>query len=173
MAACVLAGGIAAYRTADLLHRFSGFTNPLEEARNAIDPAHGSIAWKLRNGQRVNLLLLGYGGAENDAPYLTDSMVVASLDPANGRVMLVSVPRDLSVRIDAFQDQPAMQNKVNTAYAVGIQDDVYHGKKPEFVGGKDRGGLLAEQTVTSISGLEFDGYIAVDFKASASGSAAR
>jgi len=92
-------------------------------------------------------------------------MVVASLDPANGRVMLVSVPRDLSVRIDAFQNQSATQNKINTAYAVGIQDDLYHGKKPEFVRGKDRGGLLAEQTVTGISGLEFDGYIAVDFKA--------
>src|SRR2546430_10061551 len=93
-----------------------------------ISPAPGSIAWKLRNNQRVNLLMLGYGGAENDAPYLTDSMVVASLDPADKRVMLVSVPRDLSVRIDAFQNQSATQNKINTAYAVGIQDDLYHGK---------------------------------------------
>jgi len=45
LAVCILAVGIAAYRTADLLHRFSGFTNPLQEAQNALDPAHGSIAW--------------------------------------------------------------------------------------------------------------------------------
>jgi LCP family protein required for cell wall assembly len=165
LAVCVLAVGFATYRAVDLLQRVSGFTNPLQEAQNAIDPARGSIAWKLRNGQRVNLLLLGYGGAENDAPYLTDSMVVASLDPANKRVMLVSVPRDLSVQIDAFQNQAPMRNKINVAYSVGIQDAVYQGKKPQFAGGKDRGGLLAEQTVSTISGLQFDGYLAVDFKA--------
>jgi LCP family protein required for cell wall assembly len=162
---CVLAVGFAAYRAVNLLQRVSGFTNPLQEAENAFDPPHGSIAWKLKNDQRVNVLLLGYGGAENDAPYLTDSMVVASLDPANKRVMLVSIPRDLSVQIDAFQNQAPMRNKINVAYSTGIQDDVYHGKKPQFTGGKDRGGLLAEQTVSSISGLQFDGYIAVDFKA--------
>jgi LCP family protein required for cell wall assembly len=165
LAICVLAVGFAAYRAADLLHRVSGFTNPLQEAQNALAPPQGSIAWKLRNDQRVNLLMLGYGGAENDAPYLTDSMVVASLDPASKRMMLVSIPRDLSVQIDAFQNQPPLQNKINVAYSVGIQDGVYHGKKPQFTGGRDRGGLLAEQTVSSISGLQFDGYVAVDFKA--------
>jgi LCP family protein required for cell wall assembly len=165
LAGCILAVGFAVYRGVDLLHQISGFTNPLEEARNALDPTQGTIAWKLRTGQRVNLLLLGYGGAENDAPYLTDSMVIASLDPADKRVMLVSVPRDLSVQIDAFGDQSPMQGKINEAYSVGIQDDVYHGKKPQFTGGKDRGGLLAEQAVSSISGLQFDGYLAVDFKA--------
>src|SRR5207302_7310500 len=164
-ALCFLLVGFAGYRAVDLLHRVSGFTNPLQEAQNAIAPQRGSIAWKLNNGERINLLMLGYGGAENDAPYLTDSMVVASLDPANHRMMLVSIPRDLSVQIDAFQDRPPMQSKINVAYSVGIQDDLYHGKKPQFTGGKGRGGLLAEQTVSGASGLQFDGYIAVDFKA--------
>jgi LCP family protein required for cell wall assembly len=163
--ACLLAVGFAAFRAVDLLHQVTGFTNPFQEAANALSPPQGSVAWKLRNNQRVNLLLLGYGGAENDAPYLTDSIVVASLDPAGKKVMLISVPRDLLVQIDAFQNQPPMQNKINVAYSVGIQDAAYHGKKPQFTGGKDRGGLLAEQAVTSVSGLQFDGYVGVDFKA--------
>jgi LCP family protein required for cell wall assembly len=165
LAACLLALGFAGFRAVDILHQFTGFTNPLQEAQNALNPPQGSVAWKLRNDQRVNLLMLGYGGAENDAPYLTDSMLVASLDPAAKKVMLVSIPRDLLVQIDAFQNQPPLQNKINVAYSVGIQDEVYHGKRSQFTGAKDRGGLLAEQTVSSISGLQFDGYIAVDFKA--------
>ena len=44
LAACILAVGIAAYRAVDLLHRFSGFTNPLEKAQNTLAPAPGSIA---------------------------------------------------------------------------------------------------------------------------------
>jgi LCP family protein required for cell wall assembly len=165
LAACLLALGFAGFRAVDILHQFTGFTNPLQEAQNALNPAQGSVAWKLRNDQRVNLLMLGYGGAENDAPYLTDSMLVASLDPAAKKVMLVSIPRDLLVQIDAFQNQPPMQSKINVAYSVGIQDEAYHGKRSQFTGAKDRGGLLAEQTVSSMSGLQFDGYIAVDFKA--------
>jgi polyisoprenyl-teichoic acid--peptidoglycan teichoic acid transferase len=165
LAICILALGFAAYRASDLLQRVSGFTNPLQELQDTVAPPAGSVAWKLQHDQRVNLLLLGYGGAENDAPYLTDSMLVASIDPGQKRVMLVSVPRDLGVQIDAFKGQPPMVNKVNVAYSVGMQDSSYHGKKPQFTGGKDRGGLLAEQTVGSVTGLQFDGYLAVDFKA--------
>src|SRR5262245_33602512 len=47
--------------------------NPIAAVQQQVDPPAGSIAWKLKHGQQVNLLLLGYGGAENDAPYLTDT----------------------------------------------------------------------------------------------------
>jgi len=46
--------------------------NPVGEVVQAIDPQPGTLAYKLKHGQRVNVLLLGRGGYENDAPYLTD-----------------------------------------------------------------------------------------------------
>src|SRR5690349_12108314 len=65
---CLGAGAIAAGRVIGGLGQFG---NPLTEASRSVDPPAGSLPWKLRHGQRVNLLLLGYGGSENDAPYLT------------------------------------------------------------------------------------------------------
>jgi len=44
---------------------------------------------------RVNILILGIGGAGHDGPELTDTVIVASLKPSTGKVALLSVPRDL------------------------------------------------------------------------------
>src|SRR3977135_774526 len=71
--------------------------HPNGEVVQAIEPAQGTIAYKLKHGQRVNILLLGRGGYENDAPFLTDSIMAVTIDPASNRVMLASIPRDLVV----------------------------------------------------------------------------
>src|ERR1700730_1274461 len=59
--------------------------NPIGEVVQAIEPAQGTIAYKLKHGQRVNILLLGRGGYENDAPFLTDSIMAVTIDPASNR----------------------------------------------------------------------------------------
>ena len=48
---------------------------------------------------RINILLLGMGGPGHDGPYLTDTMIVASIQPSTGEVALMSIPRDLGVDI--------------------------------------------------------------------------
>src|SRR5260370_19828582 len=48
--------------------------NPIGEVVQAVEPAQGTIAYKLKHGQQVNIPLLGMGGEHNDAPYLTDSI---------------------------------------------------------------------------------------------------
>jgi LCP family protein required for cell wall assembly len=161
----LVAGGLAVGRTINFLRQSFNLGNPFTAAQQAVDPNAGSIPYKLNHGQQVNVLLMGYGGSENDAPYLTDTIMALSIDPANHRVQEVSIPRDLTVRIDAFQNQQPQVQKINAAYAIGMDDGTYQGKRPEFTKVKDRGGKLAEQTVSSISGLHFDGYVAVDFKA--------
>jgi anionic cell wall polymer biosynthesis LytR-Cps2A-Psr (LCP) family protein len=45
----------------------------------------------------VNVLLLGYGGANHDGGYLTDSIIVASRNPEHGNISMFSIPRDLYV----------------------------------------------------------------------------
>jgi LCP family protein required for cell wall assembly len=154
----LLLGG---FRLADFL-RTVGNLSPAAIGKQ-VEPPVGSIPYKLRHEQQVNILLLGYGGAENDAPYLTDTLMVVSIDPATHRMMEVSVPRDLMVNID-YGTGKSLFNKINVAYLVGADDASYPGKKAEYRG-KTGGGKLAMATVSKVTGLQFDGFVAVDFKA--------
>ena len=158
VAAGLLLGG---FRLADFL-RTVGNLSPAAVGKQ-VDPPVGSIPYKLQHEQQVNILLLGYGGAENDAPYLTDTLMVVSIDPATHRMMEVSVPRDLMVHID-YGTGKSLFNKINVAYSVGADDASYPGKKAEYRG-KTGGGKLAMATVSKVTGLQFDGFVAVDFKA--------
>jgi LCP family protein required for cell wall assembly len=137
--------------------------NPIGEVVQAVEPAPGTIAYKLKHGQQVNILLLGRGGYENDAPYLTDSIMAVTIDPASSRVTMISIPRDLVVHMNLQDNGRIWTNKINAAYEV------------PYVGviccvaaryqGHDGGGYAAENEVSKVTGLEFDRYIAVDFKA--------
>lgn len=70
----------------------------------------------LLNGEgdgRVNILLLGKGGEyQPNGSELTDSIMIASLDPINTSVTLLSVPRDLWVKPDGLWPM-----KINAVYA--------------------------------------------------------
>ena len=86
-----------------------------------------------------NILLLGIdtrvkGGSKN-----TDVMIVAHLDPKQGRLYLMSVPRDTRVTIPAHGSQ-----KINSAYAFG-------------------GPALAEQVVGQLLGTHIDYYAITNF----------
>jgi LCP family protein required for cell wall assembly len=142
----------------------TGGLNPLPLIQSQVAPAPGSIAWKLHNGQRVNILLLGRGGAENDSPDLTDTILVATLDPATKRVALLSVPRDIWLPIDAT-GHSQFEDKINVAYAVGTGAVKTDGKPlPEFTG-PDGPGHLAEKVVSQVTGVQFDAFATVDFVA--------
>lgn len=160
------AGLFFGWRVVGLLRTFN-VSNPLAEVQNELNPATGSVAWKILHGQDVSLLLLGYGGKENDAPYLTDTLMVLRIQPNSHRAVLASVPRDLKVNICAYANGHCDVNKINVAYSTGMLDQTYSGKKAAFTGSnnKDRGGNLAMQTVGQVTGLSFDGYLGVDFLA--------
>ncbi|HKW72757.1 MAG TPA: LCP family protein, partial [Candidatus Dormibacteraeota bacterium] len=121
-----------------------------------------SIAYKLKHGQRVNVLLLGMGGYENDAPYLTDSIMAVSIDPTTNRVMMASVPRDLVVHM-TLQSNPnrVWTQKINAAYEVPYTDIICC-VASQFTG-PNGGGYAAEHEVSKVTGLNFDRYIAIDF----------
>src|SRR5207245_11694271 len=54
--------------------------------------------------QRINVALYGYGGDGHDGAYLTDSIMVVSIQPRVGQpaqVAEISLPRDWMVPIDA------------------------------------------------------------------------
>ncbi len=66
---------------------------------------------------RVNILLIGNGGDGHEAPDLTDTLMVASIDPVNKKVSLVSVPRDLWIQLPGYGSM-----KINAAYETGKYD---------------------------------------------------
>ena len=99
---------------------------------------------------RVNLLVMGYGGSGHDGAYLTDSMVVMSLLPQSHHTTLLSVPRDLWVQIPAGSGQ---YHKLNYAYVDGSNN----GSNP--VGG----GNEAAQKVSVITGLDVKYWLTINF----------
>ena len=132
------------------------------EIVQVVEPAQGTIAYKLKHGQQVNILLLGMGGEQNDAPYLTDSIMAVTIDPTTGRVMLLSIPRDLVVHMNLQTPSSRIwTNKINAAFEVPYVSIICC-VAPEFQG-RDGGGHAAEHEVAKVTGLTFDRYIGVDF----------
>ena len=162
----VVASGVAAYRVYGFLHSVANVGNPIQMIQHQVDPPVGSVAYKLKHGQRVTILALGYGGGENDAPWLTDTIMVVSIDPTSQRILEASIPRDLYVRIDAWQDGRQYADKINAAFEVPNMPELFAPGplRPEFQG-RDGAGHLSEATVGRITGLTLDKYVAVDFKA--------
>ncbi len=52
------------------------------------------------NSKIVNALIVGVGGEGHRGSYNTDTMIVASYNPRNKQVTMISIPRDLYVKID-------------------------------------------------------------------------
>jgi polyisoprenyl-teichoic acid--peptidoglycan teichoic acid transferase len=138
--------------------------NPIGEVVQAVEPQPGTIAYKLKHGQQVNVLLLGMGGYENDAPYLTDSIMAVTIDPSTNRVMMASIPRDLVVQMN-LQSNPnrIWVQKINAAFEVPYTNIICC--VASQYSGPNGGGYAAEHEVGKVTGLGFDRYIAIDFKA--------
>lgn len=108
-----------------------------------------------------NILLLGYGGAGHDGGLLTDTMIIAHLIPKEKRVILISIPRDLWVPIEAKKGE-MKQFKINALYAIGSDNRGYPNKPDKYKG--DNGGLLmAQDTVKIVTGLPIEFSVAIDF----------
>jgi len=108
----------------------------------------GSIRLAGEDEDRVNILLLGMGGPGHDGPYLTDTIMVASIKPSTKQVALISVPRDMAVNIPGYGTF-----KVNHANAFGEE------KKPEW------GAAFATEVISQTLDLPLHYYIRLDFKA--------
>jgi LCP family protein required for cell wall assembly len=96
---------------------------------------------------RINILLLGIGGKGHDAPNLTDTIIVLSIDPKTKSVAVLSIPRDFYVSIPKYG-----YNRINSAYALG--------EEKGYQGG---GAALTKEVVSNILDLPIHYYIRLDF----------
>ncbi len=101
--------------------------------------------------ERVTILLMGIDrrAGENEKGYLTDSIMVITLDPQTRTAALLSIPRDLWVEIPGYQ-----LDTINTANRTG---DYY-----DYPGG---GPALATKTVEHNLGININYYVRLDFTA--------
>lgn len=97
---------------------------------------------------RINILLLGVGDAGHAGENLSDTMIVASYDPATKDTAMLSIPRDMYVRIAGNG-----YSKINNAHAFGEQ--YKQGDGPE----------LAKKTVSEFLGIPIHYYVRTDFSA--------
>ncbi len=107
---------------------------------------------------RVNILLLGRGGEGHAGADLTDTMLLASIDPVNNKASLVSVPRDLWVKTPSGGN-----SKINALFADAKSRALNKNgdkKKAEEAGVKS-----VQDTVKSVLGVPIHYYAMIDFLA--------
>jgi LCP family protein required for cell wall assembly len=121
------------------------------------------LAAQIERGERVNFLILGYGGAGHDGAYLTDSMLVISLNTANRQATMISVPRDIWVKIPT-NGKNGSYWKINAAYPIGMEDLSYPRKDPAFRG-PEGGAHLSTYVVQQVLGITIHYWVALDFNA--------
>ena len=99
---------------------------------------------------RVNILVMGIDARSPDAANpLTDTMILFTLDPVNNTAGMLSIPRDLWVKIPGSD-----YGKINTAYSIG--------ESYQLPGG---GPALAAKTVENLLGVPVHYYAQIDFEA--------
>lgn len=110
---------------------------------------------------RVNLLLLGKGGPGHEAPDLTDTILIASIDPVNKNASILSIPRDFWVKTDRGQ------SKINAVYANAKSFVLNNNKKSKETSTRaEQAGMAAiESTVEEAMGIPIHYYAMVDFVA--------
>ncbi len=95
----------------------------------------------------VNVLILGSDAAADDRYARTDTMIIASINPDLPSVSMLSLPRDLQVRIPGRAD-----DRLNIAYELGYMRE-YPGGGPAFLAAVLRKNF----------GIRIDHFIRVDF----------
>lgn len=103
--------------------------NPFKRIATSVVRALPFVSTPRLNGEkegRVNFLLLGVGGEGHDAPFLTDSIAVASLPiTPNSPVVFVGIPRDLIIHIPGT----STITKINALYVLGKQHATKDGQQ--------------------------------------------
>ncbi len=94
---------------------------------------------------RINILLLGVAGKGKAGGLLTDTIMIASIDTRQGKVALLSIPRDLYVKIPNTD----YHAKINALYEYGLSH--HKGLKP------------LKQIIEDITSLKINYYLVVNF----------
>ncbi len=96
---------------------------------------------------RINILLLGMGGKNHDGGYLTDTIMITSIEPSTNKISMISIPRDLAVPIEGMG-----WRRINSVNAYAEVEE------------PGSGGLATSQAVSDLLNIPIDYYLRVDFQ---------
>jgi LCP family protein required for cell wall assembly len=112
---------------------------------------------------RLNVLLIGSDRRPGEGSYNTDTLIVASVDPATGQVAMFSLPRDTTGI--PLPDVPARSvfgstwnRKINALFQQA------RARPDLFPGGKQSGYQALKDTLGNLYGLKIPYFVEVDFK---------
>ncbi len=101
---------------------------------------------------RINFVLLGMGGPGHEGPFLSDTIILASVKPSTGQVALISIPRDLIV---PFGD--GTYRKINSVYAFSAEK----GKDYAFEQVKKVFANSFGQEINYMATVDFQGFVKI------------
>lgn len=96
---------------------------------------------------RINILLLGMGGRFHEGGYLTDTIMLVSLQPSTKKVSMLSIPRDTAIPVEGKGWE-----KINSINAYAEMEEA------------GSGGVAMSQAMSDILQTPIDYYVRVDFE---------
>ena len=148
--AVLFVGGLAGYGYLKARQIFNGSSTGAVALEKNVDP----VKLKGEGDGRVNVLMLGIGGEGHDGAYLTDTIIIASVDPVQNEAALLSVPRDLWVKKSG-----GSAGKINEVYVNARDSELAKSKDKEAA---NKAGVAAsEKVLTEVLGIKID-YSVID-----------
>jgi polyisoprenyl-teichoic acid--peptidoglycan teichoic acid transferase len=140
------------------LNKVTNIANEVFPRVNQIHAPKGVIA-AAYDGAPETFLLIGSDKRaqskdsfdRSDPPH-SDTLLLVRLDPQLGQTSVLSIPRDLLVKIVTESGQEYYPEKVNAAYTIGSYEK-----------GTDGGALLAAETIEHLLGIKLNGVIDATF----------
>ncbi|UOR11336.1 LCP family glycopolymer transferase [Halobacillus amylolyticus] len=105
---------------------------------------HEAAEKKITQEEPLNILLMGVDERKGDRGR-SDALMVLSLDPANNRSQLISIPRDTRTTLVGDDPKAGTKDKINHAYAFGGTD-------------------MAIRTVENFLNVEMDYYVKINMQ---------
>ncbi len=141
--------GIISYGTKNF---FSGIQNGfiIRQISHIFDSSSNQL--KGESQDRINFVLLGMGGPGHEGPFLSDTIILASVKPSTGQVALISIPRDLIV---PFGD--GTYRKINSVYALAAEK----GKDYAFEQEKKVFASAFGQEINYMATIDFQGFVKI------------
>jgi len=158
---------VLTFFTAGLVYVYGNFSRiSVKSAVNTTSPSPSPVdnrfAHLFNQGTPYSVALLGYGGGGHDGGQLSDSIMVAYIEPKRQRVSLISVPRDTWVSLPVVEGATESYWKINAAYAIGADDGRYRQKPLQFTG-EAGGGEMAKFALEKVIGIPINTFVALDF----------
>ncbi len=146
---CILLIGVLVVKAGVIGNKiFIGHLSFFKQVTGVISPDSGAPLQGESDGQ-INIMLMGYGGAGHDGPYLTDSLMLVNVRPNDKKVLMTSIPRD-------YYYVSASGEKINAVFTAGSgggQDLLSGGETVDNAIGK-----LSGETIPYFVTIDFDGF---------------